>query len=120
MYTLQVKGHFDAGHWLYHYDGKCRNKHGHSWSYILFFQGEELDKRGILIDFVDIKAVMKAVIDEEFDHKMLNEDVDYFKLESPTAENIAKYIYDKVKFHLPQLDEVSVYESPECGVTYRP
>lgn len=116
MYTLKVRTHFDAAHYLKNYIGKCHRTHGHRWDVEIAIQGDTLDSMNMLVDFSIVKRSMKQLIDETLDHYSLN---DTLKEPNPTAEFIAKWIYE----HIP-LDEfasllsVTVWESPECSVCY--
>jgi len=78
--TLHTEGWFDAAHHLENYEGKCSNKHGHTYKVEVWIQGEEeqLDKAGILWDFGKLKDILNT-----FDHKDLNE----LYINNSTAEN---------------------------------
>lgn len=116
MFRLQVKGHFDSGHYLRGYRGKCAQPHGHRWEYEVVVQGDKLDELGMLVDFSAIKAIMKKV-EDILDHRMLN-DVPPFDVVNPTAENLAQFIYDFMDKHHLDPARVTVWESPECCVKY--
>lgn len=119
MYTLTRTIEFDSAHQLRDYVGKCANLHGHTYKLAVSIQGQTLDKAGMVYDFVDLKALMKG-ISEELDHKFLNE-IAVFTEINPTAENIAAYIYHKLKPHLPQdirLKQIELWETPNCSVIY--
>jgi 6-pyruvoyltetrahydropterin/6-carboxytetrahydropterin synthase len=72
MYEVTVEDSFAAGHYLRNYKGKCENPHGHNYKVRVTLRGGELDKAGLLLDFKDLKEVMKHVIDR-LDHQMLND-----------------------------------------------
>lgn len=93
MYEITVEASFAAGHYLRDYKGKCANPHGHNYKVQLTLQGEELDKAGLLLDFKDVKGIMKPVI-ERLDHQMLNE-IEPFTRLNPSAENLARFFYDE-------------------------
>lgn len=119
MYTLTRTIEFDSAHQLRDYVGKCANLHGHTYKLAVSIQGQTLDKAGMVYDFVDLKALMKEISDE-LDHKFINE-VSVFTEINPTAENIAAYIYHKLKPRLPQdvrLKQIELWETPNCSVTY--
>ena len=63
MYEVTVENTFAAGHYLRDYKGKCENPHGHNYKVRVTLRGAELDKAGLLLDFKDLKEVMKHVID---------------------------------------------------------
>ena len=108
MYELRVKHHFDAAHKLNDYDGECANLHGHRWIVEVLYQFYGLQKNGIAIDFKIVKDTLKGILP---DHKYLND----VMTENPTAENIAKWLFKQ----LGNCKAVTVWETPECSVTYR-
>lgn len=125
MFEVSAYSHFDAAHFLREYLGKCANIHGHRWKVEISLRGAILNEQGILIDFMDVKAMLKQVLDE-FDHKLIN-DVQPFDKLNPTAENIAKYIFDVMasRLRLGELTgtdisivRVSVWESEAACATY--
>ena len=109
---------FDAAHWLPTFpDGhKCRRLHGHSFRVDLVVEGDVPADRGYLIDFGRVKQVAQPIVDE-LDHRLLN---DVPGLQSPTAENLARWLYDKIKTQLPELTAVRVHETPDNVAEYRP
>ena len=119
MYQLKVKGHFDAAHQLDDYVGKCHNLHGHRWDVEACLQGKKLDKLNMLIDFSVVKSAMKDIFDLCLDHAYLNESI---TVRNPTAEFLAQWLYWQLCTWLPvstvKLVSVTVWESPECSVTY--
>ena len=98
MYEVTVQDTFAAGHYLRNYKGKCENPHGHNYRVRVTLQGKELDKAGLLLDFKDLKSVMKNTVDY-LDHKMIN-DIEPFTTVNPSAENLAKYFYDQTNQNL--------------------
>jgi len=99
MYEVTVEDSFAAGHYLRNYRGKCENPHGHNYKVRITLQGRELDGAGLLLDFKELKLVMKPVI-ERLDHRMIN-DVAPFTTLNPSAENLAKFFFDETN-HEPQ------------------
>ena len=97
-----------ASHHLRGYDGKCKNVHGHNWKVTIYCEGSELDERGILIDFNDIKNLCN-----ELDHKNLNKIAPFNKI-NPTAENLAKFLYEQI----PYCCKVMVEEAVGSRVYY--
>ncbi len=75
------------------YHGKCENVHGHNYKVRITVAGEQLDEAGLLVDFLEIKRLMGAAI-EYLDHRFIN-DLAPFDEINPSAENIAKYFYDR-------------------------
>ncbi len=120
MYEIFVKHHFCAAHKLLDYDGECSNLHGHDWKIIVTARTNYLNDIGISLDFKEFKRKIKAEIDK-FDHKFLNEHED-FKGINPTAENIAKVIFNKLSKlmndeHL-KIYTIEVWESETQGCRY--
>ena len=93
MFEVTVQDTFSSGHYLRNYKGKCENPHGHNYRVRVTLQGAELDHAGLLLDFKDLKLVMKPVVDY-LDHRMIN-DLEPFTVLNPTAENLAKYFFDE-------------------------
>ncbi|MFA6431014.1 MAG: 6-carboxytetrahydropterin synthase QueD [Candidatus Margulisiibacteriota bacterium] len=116
MYELMAEETFDAAHALRGYKGSCENLHGHTFRAQLFLSGDKLNAIGLLVDFREIKAKLKKVIDR-FDHKNLN-DLEEFKNENPSSENIARIIFEKIKAEIPQLVKTTVWESPGTCASY--
>ena len=123
MYEVTVEDSFAAGHYLRNYKGKCENPHGHNYKVRVTLRGKELDKAGLLLDFKDLKGVMRHVI-ERLDHQMLNE-IEPFTALNPSAENLAKYFYDETKSRLEQstqgrvrVKDVRVWETDTTTATY--
>src|SRR6202043_2598602 len=89
MFEVTVDDMFAAGHYLRNYKGKCENPHGHNYKVRVTLAGAELDKAGLLLDFKDLREVMRHVIDR-LDHQMMN-DIEPFTTLNPSAENLATY-----------------------------
>src|SRR5207247_2402099 len=103
------------------YRGKCENVHGHNYRVELTIVGSELDKIGLLVDFVEVKRLIHGVVDR-LDHRFIN-DLAPFDVINPSAENIAKYFYDEITAHLPapvRLGQVKIWETDITSATYRP
>ena len=81
MYEVTVEDTFAAGHYLRNYKGKCENPHGHNYKVRVTLAGKELDKAGLLLDFKDLREVMKHVIDR-LDHQMINDVGAVYRAES--------------------------------------
>jgi 6-pyruvoyltetrahydropterin/6-carboxytetrahydropterin synthase len=121
MYELTVKSHFDAAHALRGYPGECRKLHGHTWDVEVTVAGEKLDEVGIVYDFKSLKEDLNAVL-AEYDHAYLN-DVPPFDAITPTAENLARIIYERLADTVDRrvsVVEVAVWESPIAKLVYRP
>jgi 6-pyruvoyltetrahydropterin/6-carboxytetrahydropterin synthase len=135
MFEVSVDETFSAGHALRGYKGKCENPHGHNYKVRLTVQGPQLDSIGLLFDFVHLKQVLRAVTNN-MDHKYLNDQPPFIEL-NPSAENIAKYLYDEVSRGLkeispapaapavdtkdvPRITSVTVWETDITSATYHP
>jgi len=124
MFEVSVEQTFAAGHALRDYKGKCENVHGHNFKVQVTLEGERLDKTGMLVDFIDVKDKMRAVI-AKLDHQFLNE-VPPFDIQNPSAENIAVYFCDELSEGLREtpvpvrIREVKVWETEIQSATYRP
>ena len=119
MYTLKTEHSFDAAHFLYGYEGKCSNIHGHRWRVVAEVSSDELEttgqNRGMYVDFGDLKkdlkeTTLKALQDENFR-------IIQFAFR-PTAENMAKYFYDKMIGRGYRVKQITVYETPNNAASY--
>ena len=132
MYRVSQQIDFCYGHRLLNYSGKCRHLHGHNGTAVIALEAESLDDRGMLVDFTDIKRELCVWIDSELDHRMiLREDdpaVPVLKslgeplvliARNPTAENIARLIFEHAKSAGMPVAEVSLWESPRSCASYR-
>jgi 6-pyruvoyltetrahydropterin/6-carboxytetrahydropterin synthase len=111
-YKLSVTESFSSAHCLREYKGRCENLHGHNWKIRAAFYGTELDDTGVLIDFTDIKMYLNKIINY-LDHKFLNEIVPFDRV-NPTAENIAAFVFGRLKdieTKSAKVCEVEVWES---------
>lgn len=124
MYEVFVDETFAAAHNLRNYRGKCENLHGHNYKVRVTLAGAELDATGLLYDFVHLKQVIQNVIGS-LDHRYLNE-LKPFDVLNPSAENIARYIYDKAAKELRSapngagISSITVWETENSAATYRP
>ncbi|MBK8556962.1 MAG: 6-carboxytetrahydropterin synthase QueD [Lewinellaceae bacterium] len=94
---------------------KCRRVHGHTYRIRVVVEGPLDPVLGWVKDFADVKK-LTGPIKEQLDHHYLN---DIEGLENPTAENLAIWIYNKMKPELPELKEIWIWETPESGCIYR-
>ena len=133
MFQVTRQIDFCYGHRLLNYDGKCRFLHGHNGRAIIVIEAEKLDDRGMVMDFSDIKRVVSSWIDDTLDHRMILHRDDpvvpilkqlgepmYLVDENPTAENIAKLIFDFTAQSGFPIIEARLWETPNCYATYRP
>jgi 6-pyruvoyltetrahydropterin/6-carboxytetrahydropterin synthase len=130
--TVHRKAHFNAAHRLYRKDwsgeknfavfNKCSNPnyHGHNYELIVSVTGEIDEVTGFVMDLAVLRGVIKDEIEESFDHKNLNVEVEEFKNINPTAENISIVIYNKLRKKISEdLDlSIKLYETPRNFVTY--
>jgi len=116
MYEVKVISEFSAAHKLRGYLGRCENLHGHNWGVEVCVSSKKLNKIGIAVDFRELKSKVESVL-ETLDHNYLN-DIHYFKKVNPTSENIAKFIFDKLKKKRVAVKKVLVWESKSSCATY--
>jgi 6-pyruvoyltetrahydropterin/6-carboxytetrahydropterin synthase len=125
MFEVSVEETFAAGHALRNYHGKCENVHGHNYRVRISIEGESLNRAGLLVDFVEIKGVMRGII-EKLDHRFLN-DVPPFDDLNPSAENMARYFFEEMASRLAgdarenpvRVTEVKIWETETSTATYR-
>lgn len=124
MYEVSVDETFAAAHNLRNYKGKCENLHGHNYKVRITLAGTELDSTGLLYDFSQLKQAIQGVI-RSLDHIYLNE-FPPFDVLNPSAENIARYLYEQTARQLPKaangaaITSITVWESDVTAATYRP
>lgn len=120
MFEVTIIKSFSAAHLLADIGGKCEELHGHNFKVEITVAAEKLNNIGILVDFRFLKKVLEEIL-EEIDHKHLN-NLTAFTGMNPTAENIAKYIFEKmdprVKTAGVNMTRVKIWESDNAAVTY--
>ena len=120
MFEITIETSFSAAHNLREYHGKCEALHGHNWKVEITAAADELDRQGMVIDFVEFKRRAREVI-EALDHKYLNE-IPPFDALNPSSEHIARHLFDEVDRRLPppgpRVVRVRVWESPTSSATY--
>ena len=94
---------------------KCARLHGHSFQVRIIVSGDVEEDAGWVMDFSDLKASFKPIYDQ-LDHYYLN---DIAGLENPTSENIARWIWIKLKPDLPLLSAIEIRETCTSGCVYR-
>ena len=132
MFQVTREIDFCYGHRLLNYDGKCKYLHGHNGRAVITIESPQLDDRGMVIDFSDLKRLVSNWIDENLDHRMIlrRDDPAVAMLETlgepmylvdanPTAENIAKLIFDYALSQDVPIVECRLWETPKCFATYR-
>jgi 6-pyruvoyltetrahydropterin/6-carboxytetrahydropterin synthase len=107
---------FEAAHRLPHVppSHRCHRMHGHSYGVELELEGAIDPVSGFVLDFLEIEKCFASLL-VRLDHQCLNE---VGGLENPTAENIAVWIWQRVKLVLPKLSAVTVHETDDCWVKY--
>ena len=120
MYTLRVEGEFSSSHQLRGYEGKCENLHGHNWRVEMYVRGEKLNNIGLLIDFKLLRKVLNEIL-KKLDHTFINELKPFDEI-NPSAENIAKYIFDKaeksLENELAEVYKIAVFETQKSMAVY--
>ncbi len=132
MYSITKEVYFCYGHRLMNHPGKCRNLHGHSVKASITIKAEQLNEQGMVCDFSDIKASAEQYIDKELDHNfLLHKDDPIIPLleqqnerflaleEHPTAEVLAKMIFQHIKNAGFQVEQVALWETASANACYR-
>jgi 6-pyruvoyltetrahydropterin/6-carboxytetrahydropterin synthase len=133
MFSVTREFTFCYGHRLLNYEGKCRHLHGHNGKAVITLAAKSLDQLGMVMDFTRLKRVVGAWIDESLDHKMLLHRDDpilpylrqqgepVFVLDvNPTAENIARLIFEFTAEQGFPVVEVKLWETENCFAAYSP
>jgi 6-pyruvoyltetrahydropterin/6-carboxytetrahydropterin synthase len=111
---LEVEFYFAAAHRLPRYEGPCFRMHGHNYRFFIAVEGDVDPASGMIADFGVPKQTVQEHVMSRVDHRTLND-----FLENPTAENIARWIWEALAPHLAGLVEVRLFEIPDSCVTYR-
>jgi len=122
MYEVTIIKSFSSAHLLDQIGGKCEELHGHNFKVEVTVFAMNLSKTGLLIDFRIVKEWLGEILDQ-MDHKHLNE-LPFFSGINPSAENIAKHIYEEMELKVKTSDvnvaRVKIWESENAAVTYIP
>lgn len=109
-WELMKEFRFEASHLLPHHDGKCARLHGHSWVGRVYVRGSELiqegPKTGMVRDYADISAPVKAMVEQHLDHRHLN-----ILLSNPTSELVAQWVFQYLSPQIPGLVAVEIEET---------
>lgn len=123
MFEVTVEAHFSSGHYLRDYHGKCENPHGHNYRVLVTLQGAELESNGLLLDFKVLKDILKPVVNY-LDHQMIN-DLEPFLTVNPSAENLARYFFDRTNEQLSavtsgrvRVKQSTIFETDTSQATY--
>ena len=120
MYELTVEREFSAAHLMRGYEGACARLHGHNYRVLLTVEGDDLDERGMLMDFAELKREFDGVLDE-LDHRNLNE-IPPFDAVNPSSEHLARYLFGRMRRVIgdtARVSRITIYESATSSVTYR-
>lgn len=120
MYSVRIEDTFAAAHFLARYHGKCERIHGHNYRVRVTARGAGLDDGGMLVDFTLLKETLRKIT-SELDHSSLN-DHPAFADGSPSAERIARHVYERMREMLPSVafSLVEVFETDTNLATYSP
>ena len=131
MYSVTKRINFCYGHRLLDYDGVCKHPHGHNAVAEIEVRTDALDRCNMVVDFSDIKRLVKAWIDRELDHRMILRHDDplvealqalgepvYLLDSNPTVERIARLVYDISREQGLPVARVTVWETPSSWATY--
>ncbi|MDO8681894.1 MAG: 6-carboxytetrahydropterin synthase QueD [Armatimonadota bacterium] len=117
MFEILIEDSFDAAHNLRGYQGNCERLHGHTYRTQVFIRGKSLDEQGMSIDFRQAKTELASAL-AQLDHQYLN-DLPLFQVENPSAENLARYIYNAMDKSFPgHVHRVTVWETPTSAASY--
>lgn len=111
---VKVAFDFEAAHKLPHHPGKCKELHGHSYHLVVSVDRPVSLESGMAIDFGDLKKIVRAEVVDRLDHTYVND-----KIDNPTAEVMAAWIWNALREPLPGLAEVELWETRSCAVVYR-
>ncbi len=117
MYTISKEFHFSASHVLDTLPDThpCARLHGHNYVVEIVLMSDTLNEHGFVVDYGDLSP-FKAIIDDELDHRHLNDIIPG----SPTAEVIARYLFERARRIWPQVQAIRVRETPKTVAEYRP
>jgi 6-pyruvoyltetrahydropterin/6-carboxytetrahydropterin synthase len=122
VYEVTVEQTFSAAHHLRDYSGPCEHQHGHNFKVQVTIEGERLNRAGMLVDFADVKRVLRAIM-ALVDHRDLNEIPPFDAEKNPTAENIAEFFHARLTEGLAnpeiRVREVRVWETEKQSASYR-
>ncbi len=121
MFEIEIEETFAAAHTLPGTGTKCERLHGHNWKVQVGLEGEQVDRNGLLMDFHELRELTRSVT-QQLDHIYLNEHPLFAGL-NPTAENLARIVYEQVASRLARTDVrltyVRIHETDKARATYR-
>ena len=122
QFEVMIERNFSSAHQLRGYRGKCENLHGHNYRVEIYARGRELNKTGLLVDFVELKAAADEVVNY-LDHRNINELPPFDEELNPSAENLARYILERVSARVGdervQVYKVRCFETPTSVAIYQ-
>jgi 6-pyruvoyltetrahydropterin/6-carboxytetrahydropterin synthase len=123
IFEVMIERNFSSAHQLRGYKGKCENLHGHNYKIEIYARGRELNNIGLLVDFVELKEAADEIV-QYLDHKNINELHPFDEELNPSAENLARFILERVASRIRKDDRVKVYkvrcfETPTSVATYQ-
>jgi 6-pyruvoyltetrahydropterin/6-carboxytetrahydropterin synthase len=131
MFQVTKEIHFCYGHRLLNYEGKCRYFHGHNGKVEVQLGSKSLDNKGMVRDFTEIKQIVQTWVDKTLDHRMILHEKDplrnsleaagepiFVMPDNPTAENIARLIFQTAQKHGLPVTCVTLWETPNSFATY--
>jgi 6-pyruvoyltetrahydropterin/6-carboxytetrahydropterin synthase len=119
MFAISVDTQFQASHRLVLADGSKEPVHSHNWSVTADVSSDRLNSMGLVMDFNQLRAMIDNIV-AEFSGKRLDKN-NYFQRHNPSAENVAKYIYEKLEPALPEgvrLHQIKVVEEAGCRAKF--
>jgi 6-pyruvoyltetrahydropterin/6-carboxytetrahydropterin synthase len=116
MYEIAIEDTFDAAHCLPGDTGDCKRLHGHTYRVRAAFRFDTLQESGMAFDFRRAKEFLRGAIGY-LDHRYINE-LPEFLSHVPTAEHLARFIFDRIKINGLAVYSVSVWETPTSCATY--
>lgn len=131
FFTIAREMEFCYGHRLLNHSGKCRFLHGHNGRVRIVVTADALNEQGMVMDFGEIRSTLEKWIDEELDHRMILVQDDplvevlreqgekvFVLPEPPTAENLARFLYQKGEDLGLNIVAVQFWETPKCYANY--
>lgn len=132
MFSVLRVIHFSYGHRLLNHPGKCARLHGHNGKVIVEISSERLNDQKMVMDFYDIRKVVKSWIDNHLDHRMIlcksdpltpvlqkaGESIVILE-ENPTAETLARWIFEETKKQGIPVSKISLWETEDSAAVYQ-
>jgi 6-pyruvoyltetrahydropterin/6-carboxytetrahydropterin synthase len=133
MFRVTESLEFCYGHRLLRYKGKCAHLHGHNGRLEVTVEARDLDSQSMVTDFSAIEKVVRSFVEQNLDHKLLLSKDDplvevlraqkeplYVMDDDPTAEAIARHVFERVRSAGLPVSEVRLFETPTSVASYTP